>query len=220
MTLPNLLLVPTPEEAKFIRNSFGDELQDWSLQVCGFGPIVAAARTGALIARNTPERVVLVGIAGSYDSGACPVGSATNFTDVACYGVGVGSGEDYTSSIDIGWVPFGGDETDARIGDVIRLSCEYEGEQESGRLLLTSPTASADHEDRRRRMIAFPNALAEDMEGYAVAAACLTASVPLCIVRGISNQVGERDKNLWKMDEAMKAACDLAREIIESPRLL
>ena len=56
------------------------------------------------------------------------------------------------------------------------------------------------------------------MEGYAVAAACLTASVPLCIVRGISNQVGERDKEHWNMEAAMEAAIEMSREMIESPQ--
>ncbi len=39
-----------------------------AFQLCGFGPIAAAARAGALIARYKPERVLLVGIAGSFDT--------------------------------------------------------------------------------------------------------------------------------------------------------
>jgi futalosine hydrolase len=216
--LANLLLVPTPAEAKFIRDSLGDVISDWNLQICGFGPIAAAARTGVLIARHFPEQVLLLGIAGSYDLEKCPVGSATQFSDVACYGVGIGSGDRYASATDIGWVSFDGDLVDAKIGDVITLACGYHGNKKSSRLLLTSPTASADHDDRRRRIRAFPEALAEDMEGYAVAAACLTASVPLCIIRGISNQVGERDMEHWDMGGAMEAAIEMAREMIESPQ--
>ena len=214
--MPNLILVPTPEEARFVDESIGGHFSDWSLQVCGFGPIAAAARTGALIARNIPEQVLLLGIAGSYDLGRCPVGSATCFTDVACYGIGVGSGENYLSAAEVGWVPFDDDGIDASIGEFMTLSCGSHADERGKRLLLTSPTASADDEDRSRRAAAYPDALAEDMEGYAVAAACATVSVPLCIVRGISNQVGQRDKNHWDMNGAMHAAVETTREMIES----
>ena len=60
------------------------------MQLCGFGPIAAAARAGNLISRYQPERVLLVGIAGTFDAIRYPVGSAHRFTQTCCDGIGVG----------------------------------------------------------------------------------------------------------------------------------
>jgi futalosine hydrolase len=52
--------------------------------------------------------------------------------------------------------------------------------------------------------------VAEDMESFSVALACLACKVPLTIVRGISNQAGDRNKSRWVVAPALKAAADLA----------
>ncbi len=213
--MPDLLLVPTRVEADFVRESLSLDSGRWALQLCGFGPIAAAARTGTLIARHNPERVILLGIAGTFDSVCFPIGTAHVFDQVVCFGVGIGTGQSYTSASDLGWMQFDGDAVDKKVSDRIRIGCGYPGNDESSGVLLTAPTASADSDDADRRQLAFPDARAEDMEGFAVAAACQTASIPLCIVRGISNRVGVRDKEQWSVAQAMRAACDVARRMIE-----
>ena len=52
------------------------------------------------------------------------------------------------------------------------------------------------------------------MEGFGVALACALAGVPLCIVRGASNRVGERDPSTWRIDEAIDSARALAAEVL------
>ena len=52
------------------------------------------------------------------------------------------------------------------------------------------------------------------MEGFAVATACLFAGKPLTIIRGISNQVGVRDKQQWQIGPALQSAVDLLVEKI------
>jgi futalosine hydrolase len=46
-------------------------------------------------------------------------------------------------------------------------------------------------------------ALAENMEGSAVAQACFRFDVPFLECRGISNIVGDRCKERWRIGEAM-----------------
>jgi futalosine hydrolase len=46
-------------------------------------------------------------------------------------------------------------------------------------------------------------ALAENMEGSAVAQTCLRFGIPVVECRGISNQAGDRRKDHWRMDLAM-----------------
>ncbi len=59
----------------------------------------------------------------------------------------------------------------------------------------------------------FPKAVAEDMEGYAVALACRLHDVPLTIIRGISNQAGDRNHDGWQVAEALQSAAELFGEV-------
>jgi futalosine hydrolase len=69
-------------------------------------------------------------------------------------------------------------------------------------------------QDRQRRLDRYPEVVAEDMEGYAVALACRLENVPLVIVRGISNVVGDRLSENWQIPEALTAAWSIAEEAI------
>jgi futalosine hydrolase len=57
------------------------------------------------------------------------------------------------------------------------------------------------------------------MEGFAVALACAHMHTPLSIVRGISNQVGDRDSTRWKIPAALHAARLRAWEELEKPQV-
>jgi futalosine hydrolase len=208
--LSDLILVPTPREMDSLRPLLKLPQSDYALQLCGFGPIAAAARAAALIARYKPERVMLVGIAGGLDTDRHPPGTACRFDLVACTGIGVGGGTDHQSADQIGWLQFGGGDAQPQIGDVISLQSSFvEGIPSVGKLL-TCCSASANAEEAGQRKRSFPDAIAEDMEGFGVAMACTLAQVPLQIVRGISNRAGDRDHQRWLIEEALAAAAEMA----------
>jgi futalosine hydrolase len=186
----------------------------YALQLCGFGPIAAAARTASLIARYRPERVLLIGIAGSYDVDLVPLGTAVRFERVACDGIGVGSGERFVAASELGWSQFHGGDAQPEIGDLITLDSTYISGVPSAGLLLTCCAASADQREADRRLRSRPTAVAEDMEGFGVALACGLAGVPLQIVRGISNRAGDRDSQAWQIEPALSAAADLALRLM------
>jgi futalosine hydrolase len=50
-----------------------------------------------------------------------------------------------------------------------------------------------------------PAAVAESMEGYGVAVAAAQAEVPFAELRTISNAVGPRDREAWRIKEALEA---------------
>jgi len=188
------------------------------IELAGFGPVVAAARTAGLLAASRPERVLLVGIAGRYGD-RLEIGRASVFERVACHGVGAGSGAAFVPAGTMGWQqwPGGASTAPAAIGDV--LDCT------SGRLpavaaparaglLLSTCSAAAGADDVRSRLRLHPEAVAEDMEGFAVAAACRLAGVPLDIVRGISNTAGDRDPSGWRIEPACRAAAALAAQLL------
>lgn len=205
-----LLLIPTEFERGFvaplIEQSSAD--QNVTVTICGFGPIAAAARTAALIVQHQPEHVLLVGIAGSYRQLA--VGKAYRFSSVGCYGIGVGTGASFQTAQKMGWAHWTGDQPSDRIDDVISIDDDQASLQ-----LLTVCAASENQDDVDQRRSLFPDAVAEDMEGFAVAAACRLAKTRLTIVRGISNVAGDRDKSNWKIEQAITAAWKLAEQLVD-----
>ena len=220
--MPDLILVPTPSELRTLRKVLADQEErsrwagrhaEWAFQVCGFGPIASAARASALISRYRPERVMLIGIAGTFDRARVPIGSACRFDTVICDGVGIGLGDAHRGADEAGWSQFAGADSETPIGDTITLESSFvEGVPSSG-TLLTCCSASADppQADLRRRR--YSDAVAEDMEGYGVAMACALERKPLQIVRGISNEAGDRDTGRWRIDEALAAAAEMAMRL-------
>lgn len=210
-SLSQLVLVPTEFERRQVEPLLRESLNsiDARIELCGFGPIVAAARTARLIGMYRPARVLLVGIAGTLRDDL-PIGQATTFREVACDGIGAGSGPSFTSAQSMGWSQWPGDENSTAIHDTIALA----NSRDASHTLLTVCSASgsaADAESRRQR---FPGIAAEDMEGFAVAAACAMEGTKVEIVRGISNTAGDRNKSNWDVAGALQVAAELANTLL------
>jgi len=56
------------------------------------------------------------------------------------------------------------------------------------------------------------------MEGFALALACRTRGVPFLEVRTVSNLVGERDRNKWKLASALEGLGLLLAGLAAGPR--
>ncbi len=202
--MSTLILIPTQVEQRVLEPLLraarrpGD-----SIELCGFGLIAAAARTSFLLARSQPDRVVLVGIAGSLNSDAT-IGSALTFASVACDGIGAGSGDAHISAGDMGW----------RQWDQIADRLPLQPAMPSCGELLSVTAASATASEVARRRQRFPQAVAEDMEAFGVAMACHMANVPLEVIRGLSNRAGDRNTADWEVTDALHAAAVLARETL------
>ena len=225
----SLVLVPTAVELAALP---AGSVRRWkeagaAVELCGLGPIAAAAKTSRLIATLQPEVIVLTGIAGAYDADAdtaeephensgphLVVGLAYEFTAVACHGLGVGEGARHRSSAELGWDE--GFQLPEACG-AIPLGPSPEangaGTAASSLLLLSVSAASADRREAATRQHRYPEAVAEDMESYAVAVACRMAGVPLRVIRGISNVAGDRDHRHWKVAAALAAAARLIEKV-------
>ena len=208
-----LILVPTERERQHLADQ-PDFAVDGPSELCGFGPVAAAAHTANVIARHRPDRVVLLGIAGTYDTVALPVESAAVFRSVTMHGVGVGAGAGFISAATLGFHHWREDQHPPPDSDELSLSISVAATVGP---LLTCCTASADTAEANLRRQQHPNVTAEDMEGYGVALACRLAEVPLAITRGISNEVGDRESARWRIREALDAAWTIARDLIRTP---
>lgn len=207
-SLGSALLVLIPTELERRRLLDHGELPPGisELRLCGFGPVAAAARAAQLLAELRPRRVLLLGIAGSYDARALPIGSAHEFRAVALDGVGAGEGDDFAGPPALGFPQWPG--SSALGGGAIedRLDLAAVEPARAAPLLVSTCAAASDARMAARRRARFAGAAAEDMEGFGVALACALAGVPLSIVRGISNEVGDRDPAHWKISSALGAA--------------
>jgi len=229
---PLLVLVPTVrEKQRLVSNrsdapTLGDcETGDLRIEVCGFGVVAAAARSMGLIRDVGPSLVLLIGIAGTYDDSRLAIGEAIEFDEVVCDGIGVGQAHQHHPAGEMGFeqVPsqitggpsgFASGSIGERVGLDPMGTLGADQEKSRDRVLVTVCAASADAEEAAQRRVRHPTALAEDMEGFGVAMSCRLAGVPLRIVRGASNRVGDREHARWRIGEALDAAARVAFEVI------
>ena len=181
------MLVPTRAEAD------GLELDGPAVELCGFGLAAAGVHAAVAIARHRPQRVVLAGLAGTYDTSQAPLGSAIRAGRVRCVGIGAGG----LSAAQLGFAQ----------SDDVKLA-------EEGPLALSVARASDSPAEAAKRAAAHPGALVEEMEGYAVALAAMEAGVPCLMARGISNRAGERDRTLWQVSPALAAVREAVGTIL------
>jgi futalosine hydrolase len=202
-----LLLIPTSLEFGQLDPAL---VQAWQshghvIALCGFGLAVSGARTMQEICRNDPTQVVLLGIAGSL-SLECPVGTIVTFDEVRCTGIGVGDGESHQSASKLGWKQWD-DQNEARlIGDLLPLARANHIAIAKDKCLLSVASASSTVTEAHKRTKEFPEAVAEDMEGFSVASACSLAKTRLTIVRGISNVAGNRNHAEWNIKPVLNHA--------------
>ena len=79
--------------------------------------------------------------------------------------------------------------------------------------LLSVAEAAGTRAEAETRAGRYPGALAEEMEGFAVAVAAALFGVPLRIVRGASNLAGDRDHAGWRTGRRARAA--VRRRVLE-----
>jgi len=206
---PVLLLIPTEgEREQLLIDVPTAKSLGCTIEVLGFGVVAAASRATALVAQHHPRRVILAGIAGTFDESRLAIGTAAEFGQVKLCGVGRTTESETTSAAAIGWAHWHPSQGPA-LGDQLPLQPIH---PTASHALLTACAASGDIQTAKRRSDEFECA-AEDMEGFSVAFACQQANVPLSIMRGLSNVVGVVDKSKWHVADAMNA---LSNQIIQT----
>lgn len=211
-----LVLVPTELERGTLLSLGALPVRPEGIQLVGFGPIAAAARCALLLAELRPRRVLLIGIAGSFDAQLLPLGSAHLFGEVWMDGVGAsaGSGRDPLLPSQLGFPQWPGQADQPPVFEQLSLSVPP---GHAARRLLCVASASGNAQEASDRSRRFPGVQAEEMEGFGVALACRMQGLPLAIVRGISNRVGDRQSANWDWKAALGSAHGLALELLSDP---
>ena len=192
-----LLLIPTELEWKALGPA-APGLQE--PEFCGVGIAESAVLVARLLERRRPDRVLLIGIAGSYDLERWPVATAREASQVTLIGVGAHVGHEV--------VPIRAQAT-STTQVVLPL------ESTSGLPMLTV-AAAADEDMAERRRARHPDAIGEEMEGAAIAMACAAQQIPFTMIRGCSNLAGDRTHSRWDIQGAMRAAWELAKDYLSA----
>ncbi|MEU4474393.1 futalosine hydrolase [Micromonospora sp. NPDC023888] len=203
-----LVVTAVPAEAEAVRSG----LTDPSVTVApvGVGPAVAAAATARLLvlaeAAGRPYRaVVSAGVAGGF-TGRAEVGDTVLGTASIAADLGAESPDGFLPVDELG-MPLAllGTGSVVQADPVLLAALRAALPAATPGPVLTVSTVTgtaASTEELRRR---HPEAVAEAMEGYGVAVAATQAGVPFAELRTISNPIGPRDRDAWRLREALTA---------------
>lgn len=205
-----LLLVPTEFEATKLRPHLSRDREIFSrcvIERCGFGLIESAVRTSQQLAKRPIERIILIGIAGVYSQFSEHVGTATIVHSVVQYGIGSMKNGSFLTPPQLGF--------SSNAPEEIRLHTQTNStnQEETARRIQLVSVSCAGQLPEDEILTKYPHASCEDMEGYSVAYVASEHQIPLTIIRGFSNVVGEEFAN-WKVDHAIESASKILKQVI------
>ncbi len=212
--MADLILVPTEHERKLILKHLSVIPKHWMIQTIGFGVIAAGQETVRLLSEQQPKRVVLAGIAGCF-GGESEIASSVWFDAVWIDGIGIGRESSFQDAVQLGWNWYDADRDDGALACWNPMANQGQGESQ---MMLTVCAASADQRQAESRRERFPGVTGEDMEAFPVVLACQKANVPIGVLRGFSNHVGDREHAGWKIDEALQSVASQLKALFDHDR--
>ncbi len=161
--------------------------------------------------------VVSAGIGGGFP-GVADVGSLVVADAMVAADLGSQAPDGFLSVDELG---FGSSRVAADAAFAVRLrdALKRAGHAVSGGTAVTVSTATGTAETAAELLRRVPDAAAEGMEGFGVATAAQQFGVPALELRGISNAVGPRDRDAWRIKDALialQAASSILREVLTS----
>ncbi|MER7455739.1 futalosine hydrolase [Micromonospora sp. NPDC126480] len=212
-----LVVTAVPAEAQAVRAGLPDGTA--TVAPVGVGPAVAAAATARLLAlaeaAGRPYRaVVSAGVAGGF-VGRVPVGGTVIGSSAIAADLGAESPEGFIPVDQLGMpaeVLGGGSTITADPGLVAALRTALPAAAVGPVLTVGTVTGTAAGTAALLRR--HPDAVAEAMEGYGVGVAAAHAGLPFVELRTVSNPVGPRDRDAWRLREALAALTEAAPAIL------
>lgn len=208
-----LVVTAVPAERDAVTRAFGGPAQvrevpgaevhragPFDVLAGGVGPAAAAAAAAfALAAAPEPYGLVVsAGIGGGF-APAAPVGSLVVATGIVAADLGAETPDGFVPVTGLG---FGRDAfvpPEALVREVAAATGAAPGP------VLTVSTVTGSAARTAALLAAHPGAVAEAMEGFGVAEAADRLGVPVLELRAVSNPVGPRDRDAWRIGEALAA---------------
>lgn len=175
--------------------------------VAGVGSLYAAISTMEEMMRHRYDVLLNLGIAGSFSSRA-EVGSVVIANEMIAADWGAESPEGFLEYEQLG---FGCQriESDSGWREKIVHTLRREEIPFTVGPILTVNTTTGTEQTANQLLHRFPQAVAEGMEGFGVAAVAKHMRIPVLEIRTISNIVGPRDRQSWRMKEALERLTQL-----------
>jgi futalosine hydrolase len=166
----------------------------------GVGMLATTASLTRVVWEEKPDLLIQAGIAGSFDT-SLPLGKVVIVNEESLGDMGV--------------------EEDGKWKDIFDLKLEKSSYHPFERRKLPNPWLSqynllklpevsgitineiSTNKERIQQLIKKYNPVVETMEGAALHYVCREANIPFIQIRAISNYTGERNKENWKMKEAI-----------------
>ncbi|MEW9699882.1 futalosine hydrolase [Paenibacillus sp. SI8] len=198
------VLIMTAVEAErdaVLRGLGGDSRFEAAL--AGVGLVAAAVSAATTLAADNFDLVVIAGIAGGF-AGRAEVGSLVVASEIVAADLGVQMLDGFSSleAMGFGQVRV---EVDADLAARLTAALQAKGLRTQAGPVLTVATATGTAATAAELAARVPGAAAEAMEGFGIASAAQRRGVPILEIRAISNAVGPRDRDAWRIGDALKA---------------
>lgn len=169
----------------------------------GVGPAAAAASATKALAAAEYGLVVSAGIGGGFP-GRAEIGSLVVADAIVAADLGAETPEGFRSVDELG---FGSSRiaVDASLAARLTEALRRAGLPAHTGPVLTVCTVTGTAETASELAARVPGAAAEAMEGFGVAVAARDRGIPALELRAISNAVGPRDREAWRIKEALDA---------------
>ncbi|GAA1807253.1 futalosine hydrolase [Planosporangium flavigriseum] len=162
----------------------------------GVGSAAAAAATARVLALGRFDAVLSAGIGGGI---GVPIGGTTVATASIAADLGADSPDGFIGLDELGF----GTATLATDPELVAAVTAAVPHVATGPVLTVS-TVTGTLAGTRDLTARYPDAVAEAMEGFGVATAAAQAGVPFVELRTISNPVGPRDRDAWRIGDALE----------------
>jgi futalosine hydrolase len=211
-----LVMTAVPAERDAVLRGLQNNVK-FDVQLAGVGPALAAVRTAKALAAAEYGLVISAGIAGGF-TGIADIGSIVVATEIVAADLGAQTTDGFLSLDELG---FGSThiQTDSNLASKLAEALRAAGLIVHCSPVLTVSTATGTAATALARAAQVPGAAAEGMEGFGVATAALELNLPVMEIRAISNTVGPRDREAWRIKEALEAleaASSILREVLQA----
>lgn len=197
-----LVMTAVAPEGEAVRRGLGHDGR-FEFALAGVG-LAAAAVNGAIeLAKANYDLVVIAGIAGGF-VGQAEIGSLVVASEIIAADLGVELLDGFSSLDELG---FGSTRINvaADLAKRVTEALQAAGLEAQAGPVLTVATATGTAATAAALAARVPGAAAEAMEGFGIATAAQQRGVPVLEIRAISNAIGPRDRDAWRIGDALKA---------------
>lgn len=208
-----LIMTAVAAERDAVLKGLGSAAEHFDVLIAGVGPVIAAVRTASQLSIQKYAVVISAGIGGGFVNRA-PVGSLVIADQIVYADLGAETPDGFQTVQELG---FGENycAVDLDRSNELASCCYQSGIDVAVGPILTVSTVTGTAASALELSKRVPGAAAEAMEGYGVAMACHHYGIPVMELRAISNEVGPRNREAWRIGDALDTLALSIKHLLE-----